>query len=136
MHQADAERRHALHQLRLRLQACGVSFDPQGARLSPGNVSLPSADACRLPPGNALAAGLGREDRHVSDAFGWLMLFVYYFANYFVIVFCNSALVACAMIRFKGGSPSVADGWRAALGGNHQESPGASPSSATPASAW
>src|SRR5262249_42533910 len=34
--------------------------------------------------------------------------------NYFVIVFFNSALVACAIIRFKGGDPTVSDGLRAA----------------------
>src|SRR5436309_14274012 len=32
----------------------------------------------------------------------WALLFAYYFASYFVIVFFNSALVACAMIRFRG----------------------------------
>jgi len=44
----------------------------------------------------------------------WLVLFLYYFANYFVIVFFNCALVACAMIRFRGGNPTVRDGLTAA----------------------
>ena len=43
-----------------------------------------------------------------------IMGFVYYFVNYFIIVYFNSALVACAMIRFEGGDPTVADGLRAA----------------------
>lgn len=44
----------------------------------------------------------------------WLLLFAFYFVNYFVIVFFNSALVACAVIRFRGGDPTLADGFRAA----------------------
>ncbi len=45
----------------------------------------------------------------------WVLLFAYYFLNYFVIVFFNSALVACAIIRFKGGDPTVSDGFRASM---------------------
>src|SRR5579859_817357 len=40
--------------------------------------------------------------------------FAYYFCNYFVVVFCNSALITCALIRFNGGEPTLADGFRAA----------------------
>ncbi|MCH2212623.1 MAG: DUF6159 family protein [Fuerstiella sp.] len=43
-----------------------------------------------------------------------VVMFAFYAVNYFVIVFFNSALVACAMIRFKGGDPTVGDGLRAA----------------------
>lgn len=53
-------------------------------------------------------------DRAAEDATLWVIGFIYYFVNYFVIVFFNSALVACAMIRFQGGDPTVADGLRAA----------------------
>jgi hypothetical protein len=42
------------------------------------------------------------------------VLFAFYAVNYFVIIFFNSALVACAMIRFKGGDPTVRDGLNAA----------------------
>jgi Family of unknown function (DUF6159) len=49
-----------------------------------------------------------------GDTTTWVLAFIYYFVNYFVIVFFNSALVACAMIRFRGGNPTVADGLRAA----------------------
>lgn len=45
----------------------------------------------------------------------WVVLFAYYFVNYFVIVFFNSALVACAVIRLKGGDPTVMDGISAAM---------------------
>jgi hypothetical protein len=41
----------------------------------------------------------------------WPLAFAYYFCNYFVIIFCNAALVSCATIRFSGGTPSLADGF-------------------------
>jgi hypothetical protein len=46
--------------------------------------------------------------------FHYVILFAFYFANYFVIVFFNSALMACANIRLSGGDPTVADGLRLA----------------------
>jgi hypothetical protein len=49
------------------------------------------------------------------DPLAYAILFAFYFANYFVIVFFNAALVACAIIRFKGGDPTLADGFRAAF---------------------
>lgn len=49
-----------------------------------------------------------------DDPLAYAILFAFYAVNYFVIVFFNSALVACAIIRFKGGDPTVADGLRAA----------------------
>jgi hypothetical protein len=41
--------------------------------------------------------------------------FAFYFCNYFVIIFCNSALISCALLRFNGESPTLADGFRMAL---------------------
>jgi uncharacterized protein DUF6159 len=41
--------------------------------------------------------------------------FAFYFCSYFVIIFCNSALISCAMIRFNGEEPSVGDGFRMAM---------------------
>lgn len=40
----------------------------------------------------------------------WTTLFAFYFASYFVIVFFNTALTACAMKFIAGEQPSVADG--------------------------
>src|SRR5439155_1726273 len=40
--------------------------------------------------------------------------FAFYFCNYFVIVFCNSALISCALMRFNGQEPTLADGFGAA----------------------
>jgi hypothetical protein len=41
-------------------------------------------------------------------------LFAFYVANYFIVVFFNAAIVACAAIRMGGGNPTFADGLRAA----------------------
>jgi Family of unknown function (DUF6159) len=46
----------------------------------------------------------------LSDAALYSILFAFYFCNYFVIVFFNSALTACAMRVINGEQPSVADG--------------------------
>ncbi len=40
----------------------------------------------------------------------WALVFAFYFVNYFVIIFFNSALVACAIARFNGGEPTLGDG--------------------------
>jgi hypothetical protein len=41
-------------------------------------------------------------------------LFLFYFCNYFIIVFFNSAIIACAAARMSGGNPTIGDGLRAA----------------------
>jgi hypothetical protein len=43
------------------------------------------------------------------------VVFAFYFCTYFVIIFCNSALVSCAFLRFNGENPTVMDGFRAAM---------------------
>lgn len=43
------------------------------------------------------------------------VVFAFYFCNYFVIVFCNAALVSCALMRFNGQNPTIGDGFNAAL---------------------
>ena len=40
------------------------------------------------------------------------LTFAFYFCNYFVIVFCNAALVSCALMRFNGQEPTLGDGGR------------------------
>lgn len=45
----------------------------------------------------------------------YAILFIFYFCNYFVIIFFNSAIVACATIRLRGGDPTLADGFRIAV---------------------
>jgi hypothetical protein len=41
--------------------------------------------------------------------------FAFYFCCYFVIIFCNSALISCAIMRFNGQEPRLADGFRMAM---------------------
>jgi hypothetical protein len=45
----------------------------------------------------------------------WVVAFAFYFCTYFVVIFCNAALVSCAIIRFNGGEPTLADGFSAAV---------------------
>ena len=40
-------------------------------------------------------------------------LFAFYVCNYFIVVFFNAAIVACAAVRLSGGNPTMADGLRA-----------------------
>jgi hypothetical protein len=51
-----------------------------------------------------------------QDTSYYLLLFLFYFCNYFIIVFFNAAVVACAAMRMGGGDPTVADGFRVAVG--------------------
>jgi hypothetical protein len=41
--------------------------------------------------------------------------FAFYFCTYFVVNFCNAALVSCALLRFNGEECTVGDGFRAAM---------------------
>jgi hypothetical protein len=44
----------------------------------------------------------------------YAVLFLFYFCNYFIVVFFNAAIVACATIRMGGGQPTLGDGLRVA----------------------
>jgi hypothetical protein len=44
-----------------------------------------------------------------------IVAFCFYVVQYFVIIFANSALVGAAMIRLRGGDPTLRDGFRVAL---------------------
>ena len=55
-------------------------------------------------------------NRDVEGPLGLAVTFAFYVVSYFVIFFCNSALVGAALIRLRGGDPTVADGFRLALG--------------------
>lgn len=66
----------------------------------------------------ALLAGIG--DRLASGedgarVLGTIVAFAFYVTQYFVILFCNTALVGAAMIRLRGGDPSVGDGFKVAF---------------------
>ena len=62
-------------------------------------------------------AAVAQEGAGLEEAYqilGYVLLFLYYFVNYFVIIFFNSALISCAIIRFQGGDPTLKDGFSAA----------------------
>ncbi|TWU19395.1 DUF6159 family protein [Allorhodopirellula heiligendammensis] len=50
-----------------------------------------------------------------SNPIYWAGLFAFYFSNYFVIVFFNSALIACAVKRFYGERPTISEGLSASM---------------------
>ncbi len=50
-----------------------------------------------------------------SQVFGFVVGFAFYVVQYTVIIFANSALVGAAMIRLRGGDPTVGDGFRIAM---------------------
>jgi hypothetical protein len=62
--------------------------------------------------GLGLLQGLG-DDRPVRGA-TYLLAFLFYFSQYFVIIFFNAALVGAAMMRLEGGDPTFQDGLRIA----------------------
>lgn len=45
----------------------------------------------------------------------FVVVFLFYFCNYFVVIFFNSAVVICATIRMNGGDPTFKDGIRLAM---------------------
>jgi hypothetical protein len=47
--------------------------------------------------------------------FGYVVLFLFYLVQYFVVYFNSTALVGAAMIRLQGGDPTVKDGFQIAL---------------------
>ena len=50
-----------------------------------------------------------------TQILGFVVGFAFYVVQYFVIIFANSALVGAALIRLRGGDPTVRDGLRIAL---------------------
>jgi len=55
------------------------------------------------------------EEGPVAQAAYYAIMFLFYFSNYFVIIFFNSAIAACAIYRMRGGNPTLATGLRAAM---------------------
>jgi hypothetical protein len=54
-----------------------------------------------------------RVARHNGTVGNLVVLFAFYFINYFVVIFFNTAIVACATIRMRGGNPTVGEGLQA-----------------------
>jgi hypothetical protein len=54
----------------------------------------------------------------MTNKFGiahYIVLFFFYLVMYFVVIFSNSALVGAAMIRLRGGDPTLKDGFTIAM---------------------
>jgi hypothetical protein len=65
----------------------------------------------------AILTGLipaGGDDVAAMSGASYAFILLFYVVQYFVIFFCNTALVGAAMIRLRGGDPTVADGFRIA----------------------
>lgn len=45
-----------------------------------------------------------------AKTLGGFLVFMFYFISYTVVLFCNTALLHCAKMRFEGGDPTVKDG--------------------------
>lgn len=50
-----------------------------------------------------------------GNVLAYAALFVWYFVSWFIVLFFNVGVVACARIRLEGGDPTTADGFRAAM---------------------
>jgi ABC-type multidrug transport system fused ATPase/permease subunit len=73
--------------------------------------------------GLSVLAGLGSdtvthfvEDKKLGAPVGWALLFVFYFACTYIIIFFNAALVFCALQGFAGKEPSLRAGIATAAG--------------------
>lgn len=64
---------------------------------------------------NAQGATVAFNMEPLQSPLAYVVLFAFYFANYFVVVFFNSALVACAIMQFKGEKPTLGAGLAAAV---------------------
>jgi hypothetical protein len=69
-----------------------------------------------LVTGIGWAGGLLDEASRTQNPLFYVLIAALYFLCYFVAIFFNAAVVAAAMIRLRGGDPTVADGLRAAWG--------------------
>ncbi len=76
-------------------------------------VVLTGVLALPVTLGAVTAAGLGLSDT-AMQVLGYAALFVWYFVCTFAVVFCNAALIACALQRFAGQPASVRSGFAAA----------------------
>ena len=68
-----------------------------------------------VPTGVAAAVGLGMNlSEKAEQSILLVAAFVWYFLCTFVIVFCNAALISCALQAFEGQTPTIGSGFAAA----------------------
>jgi hypothetical protein len=59
--------------------------------------------------------GIVKEAGGALSLGAYVVIFLFYFVQYFVIIFFNSGLVGAALIRLEGGDPTFGDGIRIAM---------------------
>jgi hypothetical protein len=62
-----------------------------------------------------LLEGFAGDANPATKILSYTVTFAFYLTQYFVVIFSNSAVVGAAMIRLKGGDPTVGDGFRIAF---------------------
>ncbi|MDD1724976.1 MAG: DUF6159 family protein [Methanospirillum sp.] len=62
----------------------------------------------------AVLMGIGFDTKHQTTPLVYAGIFLFYLVTYFVVIFFNAGLVACAHIRLTGGDPRFSDGITAA----------------------
>jgi hypothetical protein len=68
-----------------------------------------------IPTGLGAAAGVELNlSENQMQGLAYAALFVWYFLCTFVVIFCNAALIACAMQSFAGQPPTIGSGFAAA----------------------
>ncbi|TDO07929.1 hypothetical protein EV580_5498 [Mycobacterium sp. BK086] len=68
-----------------------------------------------IPTGVAAAAGAGLNvSQNTEQVIVGVAVFVWYFLCTFVVVFCNAALISCALQSFAGQTPTIGSGFAAA----------------------
>jgi len=67
-----------------------------------------------LAVGGLLVAKNADGDPQTNWVVVLLLVFAVYYVSWFVVIFCNSALVSCALMHFNGEKPTLGDGFRAA----------------------
>ena len=77
-------------------------------------VALADWQAASDGVASGASQALSGSDDAASQVVRTALLFLFYCCNYFVIIFFNAGLIACAEIRMEGGDPTVGDGLRAA----------------------
>ncbi|WP_319437101.1 DUF6159 family protein [Mycobacterium sp. RTGN5] len=79
-------------------------------------IALIGVSAVSIIPagvGAMAGAGMNLSDKAV-ESIAYVALFVWYFLCTFVVVFCNAALISCAMQSFAGQPPTIGSGFAAA----------------------
>lgn len=79
-------------------------------------VALVGVSAVLIIPtgvGALVGAGMNLSDKAI-ESIAFVALFVWYFLCTFVVVFCNAALMSCALQSFAGQPPTIGSGFAAA----------------------